>query len=138
MAGVMLSQKAGIVAKADGATRTRASFSPSMPARPLVHRCPSPAPVLIRRCETVCKAAPTTTAPPKASPAPSGTPTISPEVAADLYRDMFLGREFEEMCAQMYYRGKMFGFVHLYSGQEACSTGVIRLLNKVWMISLPI
>ena len=28
-----------------------------------------------------------------------------------------LGREFEEMCAQMYYRGKMFGFVHLYSGQ---------------------
>ncbi len=33
-------------------------------------------------------------------------------------RDMFLGREFEEMCAQMYYRGKMFGFVHLYSGQE--------------------
>jgi len=35
-------------------------------------------------------------------------------------RDMFLGREFEEMCAQMYYRGKMFGFVHLYSGQEVC------------------
>lgn len=24
-------------------------------------------------------------------------------------RDMYLGREFEEMCAQMYYRGKMFG-----------------------------
>lgn len=24
---------------------------------------------------------------------------------------------------QMYYRGKMFGFVHLYSGQEAVSTG---------------
>lgn len=34
-----------------------------------------------------------------------------------------LGREFEEMCAQMYYRGKMFGFVHLYSGQEAVSSG---------------
>jgi hypothetical protein len=31
--------------------------------------------------------------------------------------------DFEEMCAQMYYRGKMFGFVHLYSGQEAVSTG---------------
>lgn len=42
---------------------------------------------------------------------------LSPEVAAELYRDMVLGREFEEMCAQMYYRGKMFGFVHLYSGQ---------------------
>jgi TPP-dependent pyruvate/acetoin dehydrogenase alpha subunit len=43
---------------------------------------------------------------------------------------MFLGREFEEMCAQMYYRGKMFGFVHLYSGQEAVSTGVIRHLRQ--------
>ena len=52
------------------------------------------------------------------------------QVAADLYRDMFLGREFEEMCAQMYYRGKMFGFVHLYSGQEAVSTGVIRHLRQ--------
>lgn len=30
---------------------------------------------------------------------------------------------------QMYYRGKMFGFVHLYSGQEAVSSGVIRLLR---------
>lgn len=51
---------------------------------------------------------------------------ISAEVAKDLYRDMILGREFEEMCAQMYYRGKMFGFVHLYSGQEAVSTGRLR------------
>ena len=55
---------------------------------------------------------------------------ISPEVATVLYRDMVLGREFEEMCAQMYYRGKMFGFVHLYSGQEAVSTGVIKALRS--------
>lgn len=34
---------------------------------------------------------------------------MSTEVAADLYRDMMLGRDFEDMCAQMYYRGKMFG-----------------------------
>jgi hypothetical protein len=54
---------------------------------------------------------------------------VSPETAKDLYRDMVLGREFEEMCAQMYYRGKMFGFVHLYSGQEAVSTGIIRALE---------
>ena len=33
-------------------------------------------------------------------------------------------------CAQMYYRGKMFGFVHLYNGQEAVSTGVIKQLRK--------
>mmetsp|Transcript_31207 Transcript_31207/g.69404 ORF Transcript_31207/g.69404 Transcript_31207/m.69404 type:complete len:405 (+) Transcript_31207:99-1313(+) len=54
---------------------------------------------------------------------------VTPEVAKDLYYDMMLGREFEEMCAQMYYRGKMFGFVHLYSGQEAVSTGIIRALR---------
>lgn len=63
----------------------------------------------------------------KSSAAPSST--LTPEVAKDLYEDMVLGREFEEMCAQMYYRGKMFGFVHLYSGQEAVSTGIIRSLR---------
>nr|YP_009395804.1 pyruvate dehydrogenase E1 component alpha subunit [Herposiphonia versicolor]ARW64784.1 pyruvate dehydrogenase E1 component alpha subunit [Herposiphonia versicolor] len=47
-----------------------------------------------------------------------------------LYEDMLLGRYFEDMCAQMYYLGKMFGFVHLYNGQEAVSTGVIKLLHK--------
>jgi Dehydrogenase E1 component len=52
------------------------------------------------------------------------------DVARALYKDMRLGRDFEEMCAQMYYRGKMFGFVHLYSGQEAVSTGVIGCLTK--------
>nr|YP_010726670.1 Pyruvate dehydrogenase E1 component subunit alpha [Hypnea edeniana]WCH54745.1 pyruvate dehydrogenase E1 component alpha subunit [Hypnea edeniana]WDY85145.1 Pyruvate dehydrogenase E1 component subunit alpha [Hypnea edeniana] len=46
-----------------------------------------------------------------------------------LYKDMLLGRNFEDMCAQMYYRGKMFGFVHLYNGQEAVSTGVIKALS---------
>lgn len=29
----------------------------------------------------------------------------------------------------MYYRGKMFGFVHLYNGQEAVSTGVIKSMK---------
>nr|YP_009315359.1 Pyruvate dehydrogenase E1 component, alpha subunit [Yamadaella caenomyce]SCW23814.1 Pyruvate dehydrogenase E1 component, alpha subunit [Yamadaella caenomyce] len=55
--------------------------------------------------------------------------TISTEELQVLYKDMVLGRTFEDMCAQMYYRGKMFGFVHLYNGQEAVSTGVIKLLN---------
>lgn len=55
---------------------------------------------------------------------------LSKEVASLLYRDMMLGRTFEDMCAQMYYRGRMFGFVHLYNGQEAVSTGVIKTLSK--------
>ncbi|AAF26472.1 T25K16.8 [Arabidopsis thaliana] len=55
---------------------------------------------------------------------------ITKEEGLELYEDMILGRSFEDMCAQMYYRGKMFGFVHLYNGQEAVSTGFIKLLTK--------
>ncbi|XP_073040765.1 pyruvate dehydrogenase E1 component subunit alpha-3, chloroplastic-like [Primulina eburnea] len=55
---------------------------------------------------------------------------ITKEEGLELYEDMILGRTFEDMCAQMYYRGKMFGFVHLYNGQEAVSTGFIKLLTK--------
>nr|YP_010197196.1 pyruvate dehydrogenase E1 component alpha subunit [Crassiphycus crassissimus]YP_010199206.1 pyruvate dehydrogenase E1 component alpha subunit [Crassiphycus usneoides]UAD85000.1 pyruvate dehydrogenase E1 component alpha subunit [Crassiphycus crassissimus]UAD88655.1 pyruvate dehydrogenase E1 component alpha subunit [Crassiphycus usneoides] len=55
---------------------------------------------------------------------------INSQVVLSLYKDMLLGRYFEDMCAQMYYRGKMFGFVHLYNGQEAVSTGVIKSLQK--------
>jgi pyruvate dehydrogenase E1 component alpha subunit len=55
--------------------------------------------------------------------------TISKEEALVLYEDMVLGRLFEDKCAEMYYRGKMFGFVHLYNGQEAISTGVIKSLR---------
>ena len=47
-----------------------------------------------------------------------------------LFEDMTLGRRFEDKCAEMYYRGKMFGFVHLYNGQEAISTGVIGAMKK--------
>ena len=55
---------------------------------------------------------------------------ITKDEVLDLYEDMILGRSFEDMCAQMYYRGKMFGFVHLYNGQEAISTGIIKALNE--------
>ena len=33
----------------------------------------------------------------------------------------------------MYYRGKMFGFVHLYNSQEAINTGVIGAM-KTWLV----
>lgn len=46
-----------------------------------------------------------------------------------LYEDMVLGRIFEDKCAEMYYRGRMFGFVHLYNGQEAVASGVIKAMR---------
>ncbi|NJK40050.1 MAG: pyruvate dehydrogenase (acetyl-transferring) E1 component subunit alpha [Oscillatoriales cyanobacterium RM2_1_1] len=55
---------------------------------------------------------------------------VTREEGLMLYEDMTLGRCFEDKCAEMYYRGKMFGFVHLYNGQEAVSTGVIRALHR--------
>ena len=54
---------------------------------------------------------------------------IDRETSLKLFRDMTLGRRFEDKCAEMYYRGKMFGFVHLYNGQEAVSTGVIKAMK---------
>jgi len=55
---------------------------------------------------------------------------IDKEEGLRLYEDMVLGRFFEDKCAEMYYRGRMFGFVHLYNGQEAVSTGVIKSLRQ--------
>ena len=60
---------------------------------------------------------------------PSEPAQVTCEVGLRLYRDMQLGRRFEDKCAEMYYRGKMFGFVHLYNGQEAVSTGVIQAMR---------
>ncbi|MGK7923192.1 MAG: pyruvate dehydrogenase (acetyl-transferring) E1 component subunit alpha [Trichodesmium sp.] len=55
---------------------------------------------------------------------------ISKEEGLILYEDMVLGRLFEDKCAEMYYRGKMFGFVHLYNGQEGVSSGVIKAMRQ--------
>jgi pyruvate dehydrogenase E1 component alpha subunit len=60
-------------------------------------------------------------------PAPSAQ--VTREEGLVLYEDMVLGRGFEDKCAEMYYRGKMFGFVHLYNGQEAVSTGVLKAMR---------
>lgn len=54
---------------------------------------------------------------------------LSREEGLTVYEDMVLGRYFEDKCAEMYYRGKMFGFVHLYNGQEAVSSGVIKAMR---------
>ena len=60
---------------------------------------------------------------------PATPATVSRDEGLLLYRDMTLGRRFEDKCAEMYYRGKMFGFVHLYNGQEAVATGVIKAMK---------
>ena len=57
------------------------------------------------------------------------TAQITKEEGLRVYEDMILGRFFEDKCAEMYYRGKMFGFVHLYNGQEAVSSGVIKAMR---------
>ncbi|PHJ21125.1 pyruvate dehydrogenase complex subunit pdh-e1alpha [Cystoisospora suis] len=55
---------------------------------------------------------------------------VSPYVGQMLLEDMLVGRMVEDACARLYYMGKTAGFVHLYTGQEAVSSGVIKLLRK--------
>jgi pyruvate dehydrogenase E1 component alpha subunit len=43
----------------------------------------------------------------------------------DIYYQMVLIRLLEEQAAQLYQQGKIGGFLHLYIGQEAVSTGII-------------
>jgi pyruvate dehydrogenase E1 component alpha subunit len=43
----------------------------------------------------------------------------------DLYYQMVLIRLIEEQAAQLYQQGKIGGFLHLYIGQEAVSTGLV-------------
>jgi pyruvate dehydrogenase E1 component alpha subunit len=59
----------------------------------------------------------------------SAAAEIDAQEGLRVYEDMVLGRTFEDKCAEMYYRGRMFGFVHLYNGQEAVSSGVIKALR---------
>jgi pyruvate dehydrogenase E1 component alpha subunit len=54
----------------------------------------------------------------------------------DLYRRMALIRHFEEKAAEMYTRGKITGFCHLYAGEEAVAVGAIyALYDKDYVVS---
>lgn len=46
-----------------------------------------------------------------------------------MYQEMLLIRAFEEKAAEMYTQGKIGGFLHLYSGQEAVAVGFISALR---------
>ncbi|MEM6647987.1 MAG: pyruvate dehydrogenase (acetyl-transferring) E1 component subunit alpha [Bacteroidota bacterium] len=48
---------------------------------------------------------------------------LTDEHVLEMYRNMLLQRRFEERAAQMYGKQKIAGFLHLYIGQEAVSTG---------------
>jgi len=54
----------------------------------------------------------------------------------NLYRQMYLIRKFEETAAEMYLRGKISGFTHLASGEEAIAVGVMSaLFDKDYVVS---
>lgn len=54
---------------------------------------------------------------------------LEPRELLSMYRQMFRIREFEEVCPKLYSEGKMGGFLHLYSGQEAVGVGVAQALH---------
>ena len=54
---------------------------------------------------------------------------LSDEDVQAMYRNMMLQRRFEERCRQMYQRQKISGFLHLYIGQEAVSTGSVAAIR---------
>ncbi|HEY9765850.1 MAG TPA: pyruvate dehydrogenase (acetyl-transferring) E1 component subunit alpha [Chroococcales cyanobacterium] len=49
--------------------------------------------------------------------------------AQALYHDMLLIRHFEDKAAEMYALGKIGGFLHLYSGEEAVAVGALAALR---------
>jgi pyruvate dehydrogenase E1 component alpha subunit len=62
-----------------------------------------------------------------AGKAPSAGPGAD-DLGLFLYQ-MMLIRRFEEKTGEMYTRGKIRGFLHLYSGEEACAVGAINALG---------
>lgn len=55
--------------------------------------------------------------------------TLKKKDHLELYRQMVLIRRVEERAAELYQEGKIGGFLHLYIGQEAVSTGLISARN---------
>jgi pyruvate dehydrogenase E1 component alpha subunit len=70
---------------------------------------------------------------PRAMAALAKHPVNATLTAADklrLYRDMVRIRRFEERCLQVYSKGKIGGFLHLYIGQEAVAAGTVSLMGE--------
>jgi len=54
---------------------------------------------------------------------------LSNDQLLEMYEQMYLQRRFEERSMQQYQKGKFGGFLHLYIGQEAISTGTVFALE---------
>jgi len=62
--------------------------------------------------------------------------TLGESELLELYRRMNLIRRFEDRTAEMYARGKITGFCHLYAGEEAVAVGAIAALyDKDYVVS---
>jgi pyruvate dehydrogenase E1 component alpha subunit len=48
----------------------------------------------------------------------------------EMYRQMYLIREFENAAAEQYAMGKIAGFLHLYIGEEAIAVGTIKAMEE--------
>lgn len=55
---------------------------------------------------------------------------LEPRELLSMYRDMVRIREFEEACPKLYSQGRMGGFLHLYSGQEAVAIGAAHAMHQ--------
>lgn len=55
--------------------------------------------------------------------------TLSTEVLLDWYRKMVLVRRFEEQTERSFRRGKIGGYLHVYTGQEAVATGFLAAIG---------
>lgn len=60
---------------------------------------------------------------------PAGTSLGAEQLGKFLY-EMMLIRHFEEKCGELYTKGKIRGFLHLYTGQEACAVGSMAALEE--------
>lgn len=61
---------------------------------------------------------------------PVAAPTLAQDEAIGLYRQMLEQRRFEEFAGRAYGQGKIYGFCHLYIGQEAISTGCAKAMKQ--------
>jgi pyruvate dehydrogenase E1 component alpha subunit len=55
----------------------------------------------------------------------AASPPADPEHLVELYRRMVLVRTFEEACQRSFRKGKIGGYLHLYTGEEAVAAGFL-------------